>query len=91
MEGILEFFATLGADILSVIKFKNQKVRTWTITVFVLLVGVMLVGLLLWDTLGGWDNLTPAGKIVMGVVTGVFAVGFLIFIICKHRKNWKSF
>jgi len=91
MDGVFELIATVVAEVLSVSDFKKTKVKTWTITVFCLLVEAVLVGMLIWGGQDVFRNGSLTGKFVVGVCIAVFAAGFLISIICQHRKNWKSF
>lgn len=82
MEDIFELIVEMVLEILSGIRYKHPRTRTWVITVFFLILGGAPFGYMAW-TLWFENGSVPCKVLAAALVTGV-----AVFLILGHRKNW---
>lgn len=88
MEDILELFAEIIWALIDHHKFKRQSTRTRVITAFWLILGGILVGIIAWNFWDVFENRTSVTACICWSIAAAAAVGWLVFVIRGHLKNW---
>lgn len=84
MEDILELIAEMVLGVLSGLRYKHPRTRTWVITVFFLVLGGALLGYMAWLL---WFEI---GGILCKILAAALVAGGAVILILGHRKNWPS-
>lgn len=90
MEFICELIFEIILEGFFGLTVENPKAKTWTKTIFYLLLAEGMAGVLVWAGIKTYLNGNVSGGIVCGIIAVAMAVGFLIGAIYGHKRNWKQ-
>ena len=91
MDDFLELLLTILSEVLSNMKYKDPRKRTWVMTGFFSLLSLLLEGFMVWTAVDFYKDGNMAGAITFTVIAIGVLTAALIIIIRGHRRNWDHY
>ena len=91
MDAILEPIFTITGEILSNMRYKNPRRRTWVLTGFFSLLGLLFLSFIVGSGISLYRQGSAVGTIVLSVIALAAFVTCCVLIVCGHKSNWVKY